>query len=111
MLRNARSCLTLEIFAELNSALEEPDEIDKSSWNERDDRDGEWERTGKVDGAVAWYTLMDNRISVTVPTSNPRPRLLFSRAYKDKLDIAARKKPSSEPYNYFALSSASSTRE
>lgn len=35
---------------------------------------------------------MDNRISITVPTSTPCPGSLFGRAYKDKLETATRER-------------------
>jgi len=51
----AESIATPEISAELNSAREKPDEIDKSSWNEGDDRrqgGREMREVGK--STVAW---------------------------------------------------------
>jgi hypothetical protein len=54
------------------------------------------------ENAVAWYMLMDNRISGLDLQSVPG--FPFSRPYRDKLDIATRKEPSGEPYNYFTSS-------
>jgi len=51
------------------------------------------------ENAVAWYMLMDNRISGLDLQSVPG--FPFSRPYRDKLDMATRKEPSGESYNYF----------
>lgn len=45
--------------------------------------------------AVAWYMLMDNRISVTVPTSRVRLRLLFRRIKINSISRRERNHPAS----------------
>jgi len=51
-----------------------------------------------LENAVAWYMLMDNRISGLDLQSVPG--FPFGRP-RDKLDIVTRKEPSGEAYNYF----------